>query len=107
MENTLKRLLNAEAEAEKTVADASAKREHIVEQALKEAHQAEINFRDQLPDLKKVFVEKAHQRAEQSIAELNKRYDERKIKLREMAEQHQYKAVDATVEIVLQAGAAK
>jgi vacuolar-type H+-ATPase subunit H len=107
MENTLKRLLNAETQAEKTVADASAKREKIVEQALREAHQAEITFRDQLPDIKKSFVTKAQQRAEQSIAELNKRYNERKTKLREMAEQHQYKAVDATVDIVLQVGASK
>jgi len=104
MENTLKRLLNAEAEAEKNVANASVQREQIVEQALKEAHQAEINFRDQLPNFKKTFVEKAQQRAEQTIAELNKRYDERKTKLREMAEQQQYKAVDATVNIVLKVG---
>lgn len=104
MENTLKRLLNAEAEAEKNVATASAQREKIVEQALKQARQAEVDFRAQLPDLKQAFIEKAQHRATQTIAELNQRYDERKAKLQEIAEQQQYKAVNAAVNIVLNVG---
>lgn len=100
MESSLKRLLEAELQAEQQVNAASQQREQIIEQAIQAAQESERNFREQLPDLKTAQLEKAKQRAAQTIAELHKRYESRKARLRELSEQHQHKAIAATLTLV-------
>lgn len=104
MENTLKRLLTVETEAEQLVAKAQTEREQFIQQALQDAHQAEQEFKAKLPTLHANFIEKAEVRATQSIAELNKRYEERKVRLRSLAEENQHKALEAAVHLLMQVG---
>ncbi|HHB92034.1 MAG TPA: ATPase [Thioploca sp.] len=103
MEDTLKRLLIVETEAEQLVAESKAEKERIIQQALIETHQAEQQFKSKIPDIYAEFMQKAEQRAVQSIAELNKRYEERKTNLRELAIDNQQKALEAAVQIIMQA----
>lgn len=104
MENTLKRLLTVETEAEQLVAKAQVEREQLIQQALQESHQAEQQFKAQLPELQASFLAKAEDRATQTIAELDKRYEGRKIHLRRLAEDNQHKALEAAVHLLMQVG---
>jgi V/A-type H+/Na+-transporting ATPase subunit G/H len=104
MEKTLKRLLLVETEAEELVAKAQNQREQLIEQALQEAHELEQQRQAKLPELQASFLEKAETRATQTIAELNKRYEERKIRLHQLAEDNQQKALEAAVHLLMQVG---
>jgi len=104
MEDTLKRLLTVETEAEQLVAKAYTKREQIIQQALREAHQAEQQFETKIPQLHNNFLEKAEARATQTIKELHKRYKERKTCLHDLALENQQKALEAAVYLLMQVG---
>lgn len=104
MENTLKRLLTVETEAEQLVAKAQTEREQLIQQALQDTHQAEQEFKAKLPALHAGFIEKAEVRATQTIAELNKRYEERKVRLHGLAEENQHKALEAAIHLLMQVG---
>jgi len=104
MENTLKRLLSVETQAEQQVTQANTKREQIIQQALQEAHQNEQRFTAQIPQLHDTFLQKAEIHATQTIAELHKRYTERKLNLRSLAEENQQKALEAAVHLLMQVG---
>ena len=78
-----------------------AKREEITHQALEEARRAEERFRARVGELHATFVEKARGRAEQTIAELQRRYDERSKELRQGAEAREADAVDAALGLLL------
>ncbi|HEX9178936.1 MAG TPA: hypothetical protein VF859_00960 [Burkholderiales bacterium] len=103
MEDVLKRLLDAEARAEAVVADATAKREQIMRQATDEARAAELRFEKRIPEIQGAFSGKAEERAQQAVAELKRRYDERHKSLRALAERQTQGAVDAAVAILLDA----
>jgi len=104
MENTLKRLLTVETEAEQLVAQAQKQREQIIQQALEEAHQAEEKFQAKIPEIQASFLKQTETRATQTIAELNKRYEERKERLRSLAEENQQKALEAAIKLLMQVG---
>lgn len=104
MEDTLKRLLNAEIRAETLVAQAQTEREQTVQRALQETKQAEQRFKRNIPQLQHHFLEQAEARAIQSIAELNKRYEGRKTHLRQLAEDNQQRALDAAVQLLMRVG---
>jgi len=104
MENTLKRLLDAEIRAETLVNKAQTEREQSVQQALQEAKQAEQQFKTSVPQLQAHFLEQAEGRATQSIAELSKRYEERKTLLSNLAEDNQQRALNAAVQLLMQVG---
>jgi vacuolar-type H+-ATPase subunit H len=105
MEDTLKRLLLVENEAEQEVVKANANREQIIQQALDEAHQAEQQLiKAKIPEIHANWLDKAQGQANQTIAELNKRYEERKARLRVLAEENQPKALDAAVQLLMQVG---
>ncbi len=104
MDETLKRLLDAETQSEQIVEEAKAKREEITRQALGEAHRAEQRFSERVPDIHGSFVEKAEARASQSISELQRRYDERNQELRGMAQEHESDAIDAALALLLDTG---
>ena len=104
MEDTLKRLLTVETEAEQLVAQAQTEREQIIQQALQEAHQAEEQFKAKIPELQAGFLKKAEARATQTIAELKKRYEERYERLRHLAQENQQKSLEAAVNLLMQVG---
>ncbi len=101
MDDTLKRLIEAESRAEQMVQEAKLKREEVTRKALDEARHAEQRFADRVPELHASFLEKAEARAEQTIHELQRRYDERNKALRAMAETREQEAIEAALQRLL------
>lgn len=101
MDDTLKRLLDAESRAERIAQEAEQERERTIEAAAQEARSEDERFTARVPDLHRSFIHKAEERAEQTIAELKRRYDERHVQLRDMAEQREQEALDAAFEILI------
>jgi len=101
MDDTLKRLLDAEMRAENIAQQAEADQESVIQSALMDARAKEDRFRARIPDLHRSFIHKATERAEQTIAELKRRYDERHVQLRDMAEQREDEALEAAFEILI------
>ncbi len=95
MEDTLQRLLTAENAASALVSKAQAESERLVQAALREAHQQEARFQARIPELHASFLDKSDQRAQQTVAELERRFEERLTHLRQAAEVHEEEALDA------------
>jgi len=104
MEETLKRLLEVETQAEQLVSQATQAREQQIKQALEAAHQTERDFEAKQPTLHAHFIEQANIKAQQSIAELQKRYENKKDHLRSLAEQNQQNALESAVALLMQVG---
>ncbi len=101
MEDQLKRLLEAEARAQAIIEAASHERQHMLDQALAGVHDAEARFEASRNDLRAPFLKEAHGRAEQAVAELSRKYEERQRDLRDMASRHEQEAVDAALNLLL------
>ena len=101
MEDPLKRLLEAEARAQSIIDAASAERQRILGDALIAAGEAEARFEAGRVDLRAPFLKEAHARAEQSVAELARKYEERQRNLRDLASRHEQEAVDAALNLLL------
>ncbi len=101
MEDVLKRLLEAEQQAEALVDAAQAERDRIIAGAEAEARAAEAQLEARLPELRAGFLEKARERAEQSIAELTRRAHERQHALRQTAQAREADAVEAALALIL------
>ena len=104
MDESLQRLLDAEARAEQIVQQADAERERIIQGALMEARAEEDRFEGRIPELHKSFVEKAEARAEQTSAEIKRRFDERHAQLRNYAEQREAEALEAAFSLLIAPG---
>jgi V/A-type H+/Na+-transporting ATPase subunit G/H len=104
VEDILKRLLEVEIKAEKLVADAQVQREAMVHQTLLDTQQAEQQLKSQIPELRANLLQKAEARASQSIAELQKRYAEKKIQLQQSAKENHDKALDAALQLFMNIG---
>lgn len=104
MENTLNRLLAAETQAETLVATAMQEREQLIQQTLIEVQHQEAQFVAKIPDLQANFLQKAEAHAQQSIAELTKRYAERKTALQELAQDNQQQALNAAIAVLFAVG---
>jgi vacuolar-type H+-ATPase subunit E/Vma4 len=101
MDDTLKRLLEAETRAEKIAQEAEQERERIIEAAIADARSEDQRFSARIPDLHRSFIRKAEDRAEQTVAELKRRYDERHVQLRNMAEEREQEALDTAFALLL------
>jgi len=101
MDDTLKRLLEAETRAEKIAQDAEQEQERIIQRAMQDARAEDERFTARIPDLHRSFIRKAEERAEQTIAELKRRYDERHVQLRDMAEQREHEALDTAFALLI------
>ncbi len=101
MEDSLKRLLEAEARAQDIIDAASAERQRILDEALAAARDAEARFESGRVDLRAPFLKEAGGRADQAVAELSRKYEERQRNLREMASRHEQEAVDAALNLLL------
>jgi len=100
----LKRLLEVEINAEKLVANAQSQRETMVHQTLLDTQQTEQQFKSHIPELKANLLQKAELRATQTIAELQKRYTEKKIQLNQLAKENHDKALDAALQLFMNLG---
>jgi V/A-type H+/Na+-transporting ATPase subunit G/H len=101
MEDPLKRLLEAEARAQSLIDVANVERQHILDEALAAARDAEARFEAGRADLRAPFLKEAHGRADQAVAELARKYEERQRNLRDMASRHEQEAVDAALNLLL------
>ena len=103
MDDTLQRLLDAEMRAEQIAQQAEAEQQSVIQSALEEARTQQDRFRAGIPDLHRTFIAKAEERAEQTVAELKRRYDERHAQLRDTAEQREDEALEAAFELLIAA----
>jgi V/A-type H+-transporting ATPase subunit G/H len=101
MEDSLKRLLDAEARAQGIIEAASQERQRLLDAALAGVHEAEARFEAGRAELRAPFLKEAQGRAEQAVAELARKYDERQRNLRDMASRHEQEAVDAALALLL------
>lgn len=101
MEDQLKRLLDAEARAQGIIEAASQERQSLLDAALAGVHEAEARFEAGRAELRAPFLNEAQGRAEQAVAELSRKYDERQRNLRDMASRHEQEAVDAALTLLL------
>jgi V/A-type H+/Na+-transporting ATPase subunit G/H len=101
VDDTLQRLLDAEVRAEKIAQQAEAEQEQIIQGALKEARAEEERFTARIPDLHRSDIAKAQDRADQTVAELKRRYDERHVLLRNQAEQREEEALAAAFQVLI------
>lgn len=101
MDDTLKRLLDAEMRAERLAQDAEQEQERIIQGALREARSEDERFTARVPDLHRGFIRKAEERADQTIAELKRRYDERHVQLRNLAEEREHEALEASFALLV------
>jgi vacuolar-type H+-ATPase subunit H len=106
VDDALKRLLAAEDAASELVNKAQTDSERLIQSALQEANQQEERFQSRIPELHTSFVEKSDQRANQTVAEMERRFDERLVQLREAAEQHEDTALEAAFAALLRSGEA-
>lgn len=104
MEDTLQRLLAAELRAEKIASQAEEEQARLIQQAMADAKAENERFTARIPDLHRAFIAKAEERAEQNIAELRRRYDERHVLLRDQAEQREDEALEAAFHVLIDPG---
>jgi vacuolar-type H+-ATPase subunit H len=95
MDDTLKHLLAAEKAASDLVEKAQADSERLIQNALDEARQQDERFLGRVPELQASFLEKSNQRAQQTVAEMERRFDERLVNLRDAADSNEETALDA------------
>ncbi len=101
MDDTLQRLLDAEVRAEKLAQQAEAEQEQVIQGAMQEARAEEARFVARIPDLHRGYITKAQERAEQTVAELKRRYDERHVQLRNQAEEREEEALAAAFQVLV------
>ncbi|MGD8206640.1 MAG: ATPase [Thiohalocapsa sp.] len=101
MDDTLKRLLDAEMRAERLAREAEEEQERVIQAAMQEARTEDERFTARVPDLHRSFIRKSEERAEQTIAELKRRYDERHVQLRNLAEEREQEALQAAFELLI------
>jgi hypothetical protein len=101
VDDTLQRLLDAEVRAEKIAQTAEAEQEQIIQAALKDARAEDERFTARIPELHRGYITKAQERAEQTVAELKRRYDERHVQLRNMAEEREEEALAAAFQVLI------
>lgn len=104
MEDTLKRLLDAESRAEKLVDEAKAERRLTIEKALHHVQVEEKRFNARIPEIHADFLRKAEAHAEQTVGELQRRYRERTEQLREAAANHEEEALNAAINFLIKGG---
>lgn len=99
--DSLKDLLSAETEAEAIVALGENERDRIIKKALDDALEMEHQFLERLPEMQKSFIDKAQQRAAQTMAELKLRNDEHNKQLRDLAARHENEAIELALALLL------
>lgn len=87
MDDTLQRLLDAELRAEKIAKRAEADLESAIKDAMALAQTNIKQFEAGIPALYSSLAEKAEARADQAMADMKRRHDERHSRLRVLAEQ--------------------
>jgi V/A-type H+-transporting ATPase subunit G/H len=101
MDESIYDLLKVEQEAEQIVLNGEKEREAIRQKALDDANATIRQFNARLPELHQSFLDKANERADQSISELQLRYNEHNQELRALAEEHEQEALKEAIKHLL------
>jgi V/A-type H+-transporting ATPase subunit G/H len=104
MGDSLKDLLKAETEAEAIVSRGEQERDAIIQKSLDDALDIEKQFQDRLPEMHQTFIDKAQERAAQTIGEMKLRYDERNKELRDLAGKYEKEALEQAIALILDSG---
>lgn len=104
VDETLKRLLDAEAKAEQIVARADEERQAIIEQAKHDARAAGQQHAERMAEIHATFLAQAEQRAEQTIAALQQRHAGQALALRASAQRHEQQVLDEAVALLTGTG---
>lgn len=104
MEDVLKRLLAAEKAAEDKVEAADAARRKIIQDALDEARQAELEFEKQAEARRRPFLAEAEAKARRHIAGLEAESAATMRALREKAAANEAAAIEAALALILGRG---
>ena len=104
MGDSLKELLLAETEAEAIVVRGERERDAIIQKSLNDSYELEKQFEARLPEIYQSFLDKANERAVQSIAELELRYGEYNKELRVLAGKHEKEAIENAIALILSDG---
>lgn len=105
-EETLRRLLDAEARAEEVIARADAERRRIIEEAEHEIRASEQRHAEHVREIRANYIAQAETRAQQTITELKRRHAERAAALRAAAANMEVQALDAAIELLTATGRA-
>ncbi|MBI1173860.1 MAG: ATPase [Sideroxydans sp.] len=100
VDESLKRLLDAEAKAELIISSADTERQQAIEQARHDAHEAEQQHAVRVSEIHASFLAQAEQRAKQTIAELKRRYSERSAALQRTAEQRRQQSLATAIALL-------
>ena len=104
VDETLKRLLDAEAKAEQIVARADEERQTIIEQAKRDARIAEQQHAERMAEIDASFLALAEQRAQQTVATMQQRHAEQMLALRASAQHNQQRALAEAVALLTRTG---
>jgi len=99
-DEALKRLLDAELEAERIVARADAERQSLIEQAKRDARAEEQQFADRIAELRANFRAQAEKRAQQTITAMQRRFKEQAQALRAASEHYEGQALDDCIALL-------
>ena len=105
-EETLKRLLDAEAKAEEVIAHADEERRKIIEEAEAEIRASEQRHAEHVREIRANFTAQAETRAQQTLTELKRRHAERAAAMRTAAASMEAQALDAAIALLTGAGGA-
>lgn len=101
LDQTLKRLLDAEDRARSLVDEAQAEQARILDEAREQAREDERQFEKRMEALRTSLASQAEQEAERHIGELQRRFDERSRELRNLAVAHHEAAIDLAISVVV------
>ena len=101
MDDQLQRLLEAEARAQAVIDAAGIERQRIIDDTLEAVRSAEARFDTRRAELRAPYLNEAHGRADQAVAEISRKYGERQRSLRELAARHETEAVNAAFALLL------
>jgi len=99
LEAELKSLLAVEEEAERLVSVAETAHRDLIAAAQEEANLLEKQYSQEASDILAQHMEKAEARAKQTIAELQRHYEEQDAKLRTEAREHHEQALAEALQL--------
>ncbi len=100
VDETLKRLLDAETKGEQLVARADEERQVIIEQAKRDARALEEQHTQRMAEVHASFLSQAEQRAQQTISTLRRHHAEQAKASLASAQRHEQHALDEAVALI-------
>lgn len=101
MDDTLQQLLDAEMKAERLAKEAEEQHDQTIRAASAEARDLDDQFTGRIPEIQGAWITRSEDRAQKTIAEVERRYTERHERLRETAEAREEEALNAAFQILV------